>query len=83
VDRILAHDGSRVAEGDTVVSMSPDPDQVWEALRGLYFVGQMEDLPKVEQFGRGGSKEATDQLRRQATLTAQAIRTRSERNPNR
>ena len=82
VSRILAADGAHVAAGDPLVSVSPDSEQVWEALRGLYFVGRPEDLPVVERYGspRGG---VSDQLRRQALATAQVIRSRSERHPSR
>jgi hypothetical protein len=60
----------------------PGADQVWEALRGLYLVGQPEDLPDIERY-RLAQVGLPDRLRRQAVLTAQAIRTRAERNPTR
>ncbi len=60
----------------------PDSDQVWEALRGLYFVGQPEDLAGVERYQRGLA-EMPDRIRQQAGLTALAIRTRAERSPSR
>jgi hypothetical protein len=60
--------------------VSPDFDQVWEALRGLYFVGQPEDLTGVERYQRGRT-EMPDRVRQQAELTARAIRIRAERSP--
>jgi len=80
VDRILAHDGARVASGVRILSVSPEPGEVWEALRALYLIGQPEDLAMVEPYARG-LPEMPARIRQQATLTAQAIRTRSERNP--
>jgi hypothetical protein len=77
VDRALAADGSRVAAQQEVILVSPDPSQVWEALRGLYLVGQSEDLPAVESYARPQAN-TTDQIRRQAVQTAQSIRARWE-----
>jgi len=82
IDRILPGEGLRVTAGDPLVSISPESDQVWEALRGLYYVGQPEDLPLVERYGRP-ARDISDLIRRQAVMTAAAIRTRSERNPSR
>lgn len=53
-------------------------DQAWEALRALYLVGRPEDLVEVERCTRE-QEHMPDRIRRQAALTAQAIRTRSER----
>ncbi len=82
VNRVLPQNGSRVAMGDVVVSVSPGADQVSEALRGLSLVGQPEDLPLVERCGEAAAA-MPDRIRQQAVLTAQAIRTRAERNPSR
>ncbi len=74
VDRCLHADGSRVAAGDVLVALSADSDQVWEALRGLYLVGQPEDLPGVERY----EHDTPERLQQQALLTARAIRSRAE-----
>lgn len=57
---------------------APGQDQVWETLRALYLVGRPEDLHEVEQCARE-QEHIPDRIRRQASFTAQAIRTRSER----
>jgi hypothetical protein len=80
VDLVIAEDGARAAKGDQLLSLRPDPSQAWEALRGLYLVGQIEDLRVVEPYTRTST---SSDLRRQAVLTAQAIRTRWEHEPNR
>jgi hypothetical protein len=80
--RVLAQDGSSVAAGETLLVLSPTEGQVWEALRGLYLVGQPEDLPEVERYAQGVSGMPA-RVREQAMLAAQAIRTRSERGPSR
>jgi hypothetical protein len=76
---IMVKDGSRVTVGNELLLISPEPKQVLDALRGLYFVGQAEDLPDVELYTRtlphmGG------QIQQQAEFTAKAIRTRAENN---
>jgi len=75
---VHAGDGSRVAKGDGLVSISPGTDQVWEALRGLCLIGEAEDLPAVERYLEGG---IPDVLKQQAELTARAIRARPEQRP--
>jgi HEAT repeat protein len=82
VDRILPRNGSRVGMGDEVVSVSPEADQVGEALRGLSLVGEVEDLGEVEHC-EDASDVMPERIRQQAVLTAKAIRTRAERNPSR
>ncbi len=70
-------DASGRAELVKMLQPHPESDQVWEALRGLYLVGQPEDLPAVESIARGIG-DSRNRIREQAVLTAQAIRGRSE-----
>ena len=71
-------DGSPVRPGDPLVELSPDRNDVWEALRALYLVGQPADLEEVRRFTRPlhGMPEKVQQ---QAALTAQAIQSRAPR----
>lgn len=78
VHEIAAREGSAVIAGAPLVSLAPAADQVWEALRALYFVGNPEDIPAVERYSRGVSG-MPDRIRLQATAAARAIRARSER----
>lgn len=71
--------GEVPAEAD-VATIDPDAAQVWEALRALYLVGQMEDLPAVRVYERD-SPEVPDRVKQQAVLTEQAIRERATRAP--
>jgi hypothetical protein len=80
VERVDARDGRRLSAGDPVASLRADDTQVWEALRALYLVGEPEDLPRVEREA-AALANAPDRVRRQAALTARAIRNRSEPNP--
>src|SRR3954469_7295381 len=43
-----APSGQSVQEGAQIASIDPGNDQVWEALRALYLVGQVDDLPVVK-----------------------------------
>jgi hypothetical protein len=78
VSAVVVRDGAWVEQGERVVALEPEPADAWEALRGLYLVGQPEDVDTVERYSRGLA-DMPDRISRQATLTAQAIRTRSER----
>jgi hypothetical protein len=82
VGSVLAPDGARVQPGAALLTLAPQPDDVWESLRGLYFIGETGDLPDIERYARG-LPEMPDRIARQAALTAQAIRTRLGPNSNR
>jgi len=75
--------GATVTLGESLASLSPSEDEVWEALRGLYFVGGPQDLDAVEAFTRD-SQGISPRVRQQAENTAQAIRTRiaTKQNPS-
>lgn len=75
VNRWLVSDGATVTAGQPVVSIDPSPEEVWEALRALYLIGQAQDLPAVEQFASDADNMPPD-IRRQAATTAEAIRSR-------
>jgi HEAT repeats len=81
VARILARDGSWVSGGDGIISVDSGVEQVWEALRGLYLIGQAEDLGLVQRYAFAGN--VADSVKKQAELTARVIRARSEPTPTR
>lgn len=76
VQQWLQEDGSVIGQDDAVVLLAPGEDQVWEALRALYLVGDRDDLDDVERFARG-VEGMPDRIRQQAQLTAEAIRRRA------
>ena len=78
VERRVASDGAVVAPGDLLAVISPDEQQIWEALQALSLVGKPEDLEDVERFARA-TNAMSDRVRQQAVLTVAAIRGRSER----
>jgi hypothetical protein len=72
--------GMEVSQGTQVASVDPGAEQVWEALRALYLVGQTEDLPAVRTYQRD-LPEIPDRVKQQAFLTEKAIREREVRQP--
>ncbi|MGH9498898.1 MAG: biotin/lipoyl-containing protein [Terriglobales bacterium] len=73
----------RVRVGETVeadaqiATIDPGTEQVWEALRGLYLVGQPEDIAAVLPYERE-LPDIPDHVRQQAVETEKAIRAREK-----
>ncbi len=72
--------GSTVAAGADIASVDPGDEQVWEALRALYLVGQADDLASIRPYQRE-LPEVADRVRQQALLTEKAIRDRASHHP--
>jgi biotin carboxyl carrier protein len=68
--------GTRVTAGSEVATVDPGAEQVWEALRALYLIGQPDDLPAIRAYARQ-LPEIPHRVRQQATLTEKAIRERA------
>jgi len=68
--------GTTVAAGSEIASVDPGDEQVWEALRALYLVGQRDDLPAIRPYQRD-LPEISGRLRQQALLTEKAILARA------
>src|SRR5712664_3510833 len=68
--------GVAVAAGAELASIDPGSEQVWEALRALYLVGQLDDLPAIRIYERN-VPEIPDRLRQQALLTDRATQARA------
>ena len=68
--------GASVDAGAEIATVDPGDDQVWEALRALYLIGQIDDLPAIRPYERE-LPEISDRVRQQATLTEKAIRDRA------
>ena len=68
--------GQPVSQGQEIAVVDAGTDQVWEALRALYLVGQMDDLPAVLAYQRE-LPEIPDHIRQQAKETERAIRERA------
>ena len=68
--------GSHVAAGAEIATVDPGDEQVWEALRALYLIGQVDDLPAIRPYQRE-LPEISDRVRQQALLTEKSIRARA------
>jgi hypothetical protein len=68
--------GRTMNAGAEIAIVDPATEQVWEALRALYVVGQPEDLPSVLAYERE-LPGISDRVRQQAAETEKAIRQRS------
>jgi biotin carboxyl carrier protein len=68
--------GQSVAAGDKIATLDPSTEQVWEALRALYVIGQPEDIEAVRRYERE-LPEISDRVRQQAVETEKAIKGRT------
>jgi len=73
---LSAAPGSHIAAGAEVATIAPADEQVWEALRALYLIGQPDDLPAIHPYQRE-LPEISDRLRQQALLAEKSIRERA------
>jgi len=76
IRKLFVQTGQAVSAGTEIASIDPATDQVWEALRALYLVGQFDDLPAITPYTRD-LPEVPDHVRQQAVLTEKAIRERA------
>jgi hypothetical protein len=72
--------GATIAAGTEIATVDPGVEQIWEALRALYLVGQVEDLPAIRVYQRD-SPDLPGRIRQQAILTDKAIVERANRQP--
>lgn len=77
INKILKPNGSQVSRDEEMLTLNSDEQSVWEALRGLSFVGTADDLPLVQSYAT--STDASGKIKEQASLTARSISHRSDR----
>ena len=68
--------GESAAAGAELLTVAPNAEQLWNALRALHDVGRLGDLPAIEPYLQL-STEFPARVRQQAELTEQAIRQRN------
>lgn len=78
VEIISVADGASVEVGRELMTLSPPTDQVWEALRALYLIGQPDDIAFVQRYTRPIAT-MPDRIPKQALSTIEAIRERASR----
>jgi hypothetical protein len=76
--RSVAQTGANLSAGAEVAVVDPGTEQVWEALRALYLIGQPEDLPAIRPYQRD-LPDISNDVRQQAIETEKAIQQRSQR----
>jgi len=76
IEKIVPN-GSQVKRDQDLLTINSDEESVWEALRGLAFVGTADDLPLIRSYAE--SNEVSKRVKEQADLTAQAINRRLRR----
>jgi biotin carboxyl carrier protein len=76
----LVANNSPVDADQPILLVDSSPDEIWEALRGLYVIGEPRDLPSLQQLADDQTKP--DNVREQAKRTAAAIRLRTPGNAN-
>jgi biotin carboxyl carrier protein len=69
--------GQTVAAGDEIATLDPGTEQVWEALRALYLIGQPENLLAIRPYERE-LPEIPAHVRQQAMETEKAILQRAK-----
>jgi hypothetical protein len=70
--------GASVVSGAAIATIEPGEEQVWEALRALYLIGQLDDLPAIRPYQRE-LPEVPERLRQQAIATERAIQERASK----
>jgi len=74
IGEVSRANGTQVNSGETILTLNSDEESIWEALRGLSFIGRTEDLEAIQMYANSSS--ASDRVREQAKLTAKSIETR-------
>jgi hypothetical protein len=77
--RTVSQTGASVAPGTELAVIVPSTEQIWEALRALYVVGQTDDLPAIRPYERD-LPEISNDVRQQAIETEKAIAQRAKQN---
>jgi biotin carboxyl carrier protein len=72
---LSAPTGQPVTAGTPIATIDPGTEQVWEALRALYLIGQADDIPAVLPYERE-LPDIPNDVRKQAIETEKAIRER-------
>jgi hypothetical protein len=76
IEALAVPDKSVVKTGDKVIVLAPSVEQVREALKALFIVGQTEDIPKIQRYA-GPVSGMSDAVQKQAVATLEAIRSRN------
>ncbi len=73
--RSVAGTDANITAGAEIAVIDPSTEQVWEALRALYLIGQPDDLSAIQPYERD-LPDISNDVRQQANETEKAIRAR-------
>lgn len=76
ISEIKVQDGSSVDVDQPLLVLAANPEHAWEALRGLFLIGQESDLPWVQTYLQ--NSHHSEEIRVQAESTAAVLRGRSD-----
>ncbi|HKE59149.1 MAG TPA: HEAT repeat domain-containing protein [Pyrinomonadaceae bacterium] len=76
INQINKKNGEHVTAGEEILSLNSDEGSIWEALRGLSFVGEPQDIDLIRSYA-ASNNAVSDNTRKQAALTAGAIASRT------
>jgi hypothetical protein len=71
----LVKEGDNFTAGSDLFRIAPDAEQVRDALIGLAYFGELEDLPEIERYA-AGVEGMSEEVKKQAARTAEAVRRR-------
>ena len=77
IGKSVIDEGDQIADGRTVLWLTPDRATVNDALRALQYVGTKDDLPVIESFSQGAAASDSE-IKQQAAITAKAIESRGK-----
>ncbi|HEV7894149.1 MAG TPA: HEAT repeat domain-containing protein [Pyrinomonadaceae bacterium] len=77
VEKAFVKEGDSWSVGAELFVISPDAEQVEDALLGLAYLGTAEDLPDVERYARG-VEWMPEEMKTKAAQVAEAIKRRSQ-----
>jgi hypothetical protein len=76
LDHWITPNKNAISASQPLLTLAPSESMVWEALRALYLLGRVEDLPDVDRFARGPDGFSRH-VSQQAQVTSRAIRARA------
>jgi hypothetical protein len=79
ISEMRVKDGASVDASQPLLVLAANPEHAWEALRGLFLIGQESDLPWVQAYL--DNVHHGEEIRAQAESTAAALRGRSDTPP--
>lgn len=77
VSTLGAESGARVTTGQKILSLEPDEESAWEAMRGLALIGKADDTSAIERYLKQ-SPSIPERTKEQAALTMKAIAGRKQ-----